>query len=104
MTLVLTRPLAESDYGVIDMNEECRITNFREKGDARRATFINAGIYVMDDDIFPMMPQAGRFSLEYDLMPALIPYGCYGFLTDGTLIDIGTPERYSIAHDQLPHE
>jgi len=43
------------------------------------------------------MPEAARFSLETDLIPAVLPHGCYGLVTDAEVIDIGTPERYARA-------
>ncbi len=99
MTLVLTKPLAENDYGVIEMDDQGKIVKFREKADAQAKGYINAGIYVMDRKIFRIMPDIKKFSLEYDLMPIVISHGCYGFVTDGDLVDIGTPKRYSLACD-----
>jgi NDP-sugar pyrophosphorylase family protein len=94
LSIVLARPLAEIDYGIIDMDEACRITAFREKDGTCGGRFINAGIYLLDHRVFDLMPEALAFSLERDLIPCLLPQGCYGYVTDGVLIDIGTPERY----------
>lgn len=94
LSIVLTRPLSENVYGIVELDRENRIVAFREKAEARRGSFINAGIYLAERGIFDLMPEAARFSLETDLIPAILPHGCYGLVTDAKLIDIGTPERY----------
>ena len=94
LSIVLARPLSENDYGMIDLNGEGRILAFREKDGMQKEHFINAGLYLMDHRVFDLMPEALKFSLETDLIPSLLPQGCYGYITDGELIDIGSPERY----------
>ena len=97
LSIVLTRPLSENAYGVVELNRESRIVAFREKTGAHKGSFINAGIYLAERGIFDLMPKAARFSLETDLIPAILPHGCYGLVTDAEVIDIGTPERYARA-------
>jgi len=41
------------------------------------------------------------FSLEYDFFPTMKELGCYGYLTESELFDIGTPERYEYAKIHL---
>ena len=94
LSIVLTRPLSENAYGMVELDRENRIVAFREKAEARRGSFINAGIYLAERGIFDLMQEAARFSLETDLIPAILPHGCYGLVTDAEVIDIGTPERY----------
>jgi len=97
LSIVLTRPLSENAYGMVELDREDRIVAFREKAEARKGSFINAGIYLAECGIFDLMPEAARFSLETDLIPAVLPHGCYGLVTEAELIDIGTPERYARA-------
>jgi len=101
MSIVLSRPLSENAYGVVEVDSENRIVAFREKAEARKGSFINAGLYLAECRIFDLMPEAARFSLETDLIPALLPHGCYGLVTDAEVIDIGTPDRYFQAHQKL---
>jgi len=101
MSIVLSRPLSENAYGVVEVDREDRIMAFREKAEARKGSFINAGLYLAESGIFDLMPEAARFSLETDLIPALLPHGCYGLVTDAEVIDIGTPERYVRALQRL---
>ena len=97
LSIVLTRPLSENAYGVVELNRENRIVAFREKSGVREGSFINAGIYLAERGIFDLMPETAHFSLETDLIPAVLPHGCYGLVTNAKLIDIGTPERYARA-------
>ena len=103
LSIVLSQPLSENAYGVVEMDGDSRIVAFREKDELRRGSFINAGLYLAERKIFDLMPEKARFSLETELIPAILPHGCYGFVTDVELIDIGTPERYVRALQKLSH-
>jgi NDP-sugar pyrophosphorylase family protein len=97
LSIVLSRPLSENAYGVVEIDGQDRIIAFREKDEADEGSFINAGLYLAERGIFDLIPEKARFSLETDLIPSLLPHGCYGFVTDAEFIDIGTPERYARA-------
>lgn len=103
LSIVLVRAKTAEDYGSVTMNDSQRITDFNEKiaGGSGSENIINAGVYLMEKDIFSYMPKQNRFSLEYELFPKIINNRCYGFLTESEFIDIGTPERYEKAIDLL---
>lgn len=101
LSIVLVRSKTAQDYGSVTLDNSQRITNFNEKIAGRSENLINAGIYLMEKDIFSYMPEQNRFSLEYELFPKLINNRCYGFLTESEFIDIGTPERYKKAINLL---
>ncbi len=63
--------------------------------------FVNAGIYLFQQEVFSLMPDIGIFSLEQDFFPEIVGHSFYGYITDGPLIDIGTPERYQKAKESL---
>ncbi len=84
------------DYGSLTITDDDRIIAFEEKQD-KGAAAINAGRYCFSQEIFARMPERTKFSLEYDVFPALIDEGLYGFHTTGDFFDIGTPERYQRA-------
>jgi NDP-sugar pyrophosphorylase family protein len=94
LSLVLVKPQAGQDYGIVEIDDDQRVINFMEKKECHKNMYINGGIYFMRKDIFELMPPQARFSLEYDLFPKILETGCYGFQTDAQVIDIGTPERY----------
>ena len=93
MSIVLVHPQHSSDYGVVALNKNNKIDGFNEKIDCQVDRYINAGIYLMDQGIIHHMSVEEHFSLEYDLFPHIMKSDCFGFVSDGELIDIGTPER-----------
>jgi NDP-sugar pyrophosphorylase family protein len=101
LSIVLVRSKTAEDYGSVTLDDSHRITDFNEKvaGGSRNENIINAGVYLMETDIFSYMPEQNTFSLEYDLFSKIINNRCYGFLTESEFIDIGTPERYENAKD-----
>ena len=92
-TVTLTPATARTDAGCVEMNADTRLTGFQEKGPAKLSSFHNAGIYVFDRSVLSRIPAEHPSSIETDLLPALLPQGLYGFVTDAPLFDIGTPER-----------
>ena len=101
LSMVLVRSKTAQDYGSVTLDDSQRITGFNEKIAGGSENIVNAGIYLMEKDIFSYMPKQNRFSLEYDLFPKVINNRCYGFLTESELIDIGTPERYEKAKSMI---
>ena len=97
LSMVLTKSLTSKDYGTVVLDNSLRIVSFSEKPIDDNETLINAGIYLMKKDVFSYMPIQKTFSLEQDLFPKLCNDKCHGFITEGEVIDIGTPERYEKA-------
>lgn len=93
LSLAVCPARSGQDYGVLDVDADQRILGFREKNICREGDFINGGVYLMRRDIFSIMPDRDIFSLEYDLFPNMLAYGCFAFQTGSNLLDIGTPER-----------
>lgn len=97
ISMALVRTKAAQDFGSVILDDSQRITSFMEKVVSKDECLINAGIYLMQKDVFSYMPDENRFSLEYDFFPKLIEDKCFGFMINSELIDIGTPERYEKA-------
>lgn len=97
LSMVLVRSQETQDYGNVALDGSQRIRRFEEKMDNNGECLINAGVYMMQKEIFSYMPDENHFSLEYDLFPKLVKDKFYGFITENELIDIGTPERYKKA-------
>ena len=92
-SMVLARSQDGTDYGVVTLNKNNRIVSFSEKVDCQHDRYVNAGIYLMNRDMLNHMPDKEQFSLEHDVFPQMKKLDCFGFVSDGELIDIGTPER-----------
>ncbi|MBN2406671.1 MAG: NTP transferase domain-containing protein [Elusimicrobia bacterium] len=95
LSMVLTGSGGGRDTGRVRMDDDGRINSFMEKTSAGISdAFVNAGIYLMKREIFGYIESNKKTSLEYEVIPSLIEKGCYGYVSEGELMDIGTPERY----------
>jgi D-glycero-alpha-D-manno-heptose 1-phosphate guanylyltransferase len=93
LSMVLAKAADDSsDYGRVVLADTGGIMSFNEKI-YNKENLISAGIYFMRKDVFDFMPPKDSFSLEYDFFPKILGF-CYGFVSEGKFIDIGTPERY----------
>jgi len=89
------------DYGSIDIDNSQRIIEFNEKIKGYKNRLINAGFYLLQREVFSLMPEKNNFSIERDFFPKIIKRNLYAFETQESLIDIGTPERYEKAKHLL---
>ena len=99
LSIVLVQTNQTEDFGSVMVNSSDQITRFKEKMANNADGLINAGIYLMQQEIFSYMPKVNRFSLESDFFPKIIQEKCAGFIIKSELIDIGTPDRYKKAVD-----
>ena len=85
------------DSDMIETDSNSRITAFL--GKAKQGEPIrglgNAGIYCFDASIFKHFP-AGKSALDKEVLPDALKKGAklYGYITNETIKDIGTHERY----------
>lgn len=69
----------------------------------QRSGLINAGVYVMRRHVFDGYGVPKRFSFENDFLKKhVVALEPAGFVTDGYFIDIGVPEDYARACEELP--
>lgn len=105
LTMVLAKSKVPADYGSIKLDESGRIEGYQEKVSFGGEAIINAGIYLVEKEVLGRMPDKETFSLEYDFFPNLKGTNSYGYLTESTLYDIGTPEKYALyITKRLKHE
>lgn len=108
-TIALIAKDDPSDYGTVQLDDNSKIVSFKEKikekvkvktsDSTLNKGLINAGIYLFHRSILDKIPGSKKYSMEYDLFPSLLVGDIYGYITEGTFIDIGTPERYKEAID-----
>lgn len=99
LSLVLCRTESTDDYGNVLLDKFNRIMDFQEKNSDSSIGIVSAGIYLMNQSVFSMLPDKSNFSLEIDFFQKkILSNKFYGMLSDGKLLDIGTSERYEYAN------
>jgi D-glycero-alpha-D-manno-heptose 1-phosphate guanylyltransferase len=88
-----------SRYGTLQMELD-RIVGFHEKKEG--AGLVSTGVYLFKSDAFQSLGLGEVFSLEKEAFPLLLKRKkMFGLACDGFFIDIGTPESYREAQNQL---
>jgi D-glycero-D-manno-heptose 1,7-bisphosphate phosphatase len=88
-----------SRFGIVTMQDDL-ITGFAERG-SQYGGLINAGVYLIDRQILPYLPQVGSF--EQSVLPGLAARGLVrGRTHDGFFLDIGVPAAFADAQTLLP--
>ena len=104
-TIVLTPVANPSAYGLVETEDDGRVRRFLEKPgyDEITCDTINAGVYVLEPELFEYIPASKNYSFERGFFPHLlrdrVPF--YGYVHRGYWIDIGTPEKYLKVHRDI---
>lgn len=87
------------DCGSVVVDRDRKIVQFEEKQSGLASAYANAGIYLLNRNLFHDVSAATQVSLERELLPRWLAEGrdLRAFVHDGPCIDIGTPERYQSA-------
>ncbi|MFL5967328.1 MAG: NDP-sugar synthase [Gaiellaceae bacterium] len=92
---IVVAPLV-SQFGVVDLADDDRVTGFREA--PRLPHWVNAGIYVLDDEAIARLPERGDH--EQSTFPDLAAEGkLYAFRHEGLWITVNTPKDLQRAED-----
>lgn len=87
-------------YGRVELDKDFCIRSFTEKG-IHQPGLINSGIYVVQRSILNSVKRNTFVSLEKDILAFLVGRGLYGRVFDSYFIDIGVPEDYFKANDEI---
>lgn len=96
-TLSLCQVEDPSRYGVAEITKSGRITRFIEKPPkgTEPSNLINAGVYVLNPEVLPLIPEGRAVSMEHEIFPKLVANGeLFGHVVHGLWMDIGKPEEY----------
>jgi mannose-1-phosphate guanylyltransferase len=96
-TIALHKVEDPSRYGAAELTKDNRVLYFIEKPSPQKvpSNLINAGIYVLEPEIFDYIPSGKAVSMEREVFPKLAEEGkLYGYDFEGLWIDIGEPEDY----------
>lgn len=97
-SLALWRVTDPRHFGVMEMKGE-RIVRFVEKPETREqapSDLANAGTYLLEPEIFDLIPKGVPVSIERETFPQLLSSGraLYGMPFTGFWVDCGRPETY----------
>jgi len=104
-TISLTQVDDPSAFGVVPTQADGSVIAFVEKPAPGKApsNWINAGTYVLEASFFRRIPPRLNVSVERETFPRLLaePGLLFGYQSDAYWLDIGTPEKYLQAHDDV---
>ena len=96
------KPMRQFDrYGVVELNKDQSIASFKEK-QFYETGLINGGVYALQTKKFLEEPLPEKFSFEKDYLEDYVGQRkMYGLVQDEYFIDIGIPEDYERAKNEL---
>jgi Nucleoside-diphosphate-sugar pyrophosphorylase involved in lipopolysaccharide biosynthesis/translation initiation factor 2B, gamma/epsilon subunits (eIF-2Bgamma/eIF-2Bepsilon) len=101
-TIALSLVDDPSEYGIVQMNEEGRITRFLEKpkGEVIFSNTANTGVYVFEPDVFDLIPKHTFYLFGKTFFPQMLEQRrpLYGHLTASYWKDVGNLEVYRQTH------
>lgn len=81
-----------SEYGIVLLDDDGRITRFLEKpkGEVFSKT-ANTGVYFFEPSVFELIPEGVKFGFGNDVFPRILERGqpFYGFVTEAYWRDVG---------------
>ena len=94
-----------SSYGLVFRDSDGKVSEFREKpepGTDPGTDEINAGIYLLDHSVMDLIEPGKPVSIEREVFPLLAEEGSLqGVRLDGYWLDIGTPDRFLQATEDI---
>ncbi|MFZ5940576.1 MAG: nucleotidyltransferase family protein [Bacteroidota bacterium] len=88
-------------YGTVEM-DVCRVVNFLPKTPLKFG-FINGGVYAISKQIFERFPVGRKFSFESEFLATYLnELRICAMKSNEYFIDIGVPEDYEKAREELP--
>jgi NDP-sugar pyrophosphorylase family protein len=94
---IVVAPLI-SQFGVVELEGDDRVVGFREA--PRLPHWVNAGVYVLDDEAIARLPERGDH--EQSTFPELAAEGkLYGFRHEGLWITVNTPKDLQRAEEHF---
>lgn len=107
-TIGLQRSETPLDFGIVITAEDGSIERFLEKptwGQVFSDT-VNTGIYVLEPEIFELIPEGVPVDFSVEVFPAALEQGAkvIGTILEGYWEDVGTPSAYLRAHQDILDE
>jgi len=104
-TLILKRVDDPSEFGIVVVEDDGRVTGFQEKPDEEEvfSYTANTGIYVLEPGVLGDIPEGQEYDFAEELFPKLLEEGrsMYGYVMEGYWEDIGNIEQYMRAQKDV---
>ncbi|MGR3765026.1 nucleotidyltransferase family protein [Rossellomorea sp. NS-SX7] len=103
MTLVSKEVPDPREYGVCYTDQSRRLIDFVEKPSAWEGNEVNTGVYMVEPFLLKKYSRKGALDFSQDLIPSLLKNddAVYVFKTNAYWRDIGNPEEYKKAREDL---
>ena len=106
VSMTMENPLG---YGLMEIDKNNQILRFLEKPKAEdieklAINTVNAGTYIFEPEVLDFIPANQPASFEYDVFPKLLEQkqNFLAFISnDSYWLDVGTPQRYLQAHQDI---
>lgn len=105
LTMALYRVPDPWRAGIVELDSSGRVVRFAEKPapDQVFSDLAHAGICVVSPEVLSLVPPGEPYDFGHDLIPRLLAAGSpvYGLVASGYVLDIGDPQRYAQAEQDL---
>lgn len=103
LAIVLREVSDSGRYGAVEVDEDGRITAFKEKDPSVGKGYINGGIYRLQRTLLEGYAVGDSFSFEKEVMQRRYhDEHFYAYISGAYFIDIGIPEDYARAQKEFP--
>jgi len=103
-TLWLTRVRDATRFGTVTLDNDGRVSEFREKTVGPGTQLVSAGAYVIGSEVIMQIEPDRPVSLEHEVLPGLVGRGLFGVVGDTAFVDIGTTKSLMSAGADLASE
>jgi len=96
VTLSLTPVANPCEFGIVRLDSDNRILEFKEKPKPEEvfSNLVNAGVYVIEKEIMQYVPKGQMYDFSKDLTPKIMDLGyrIQGHMLSGMWMDVGRPK------------
>ena len=104
-TLVLKEVDDPSEFGIVVVEDDGRVSGFLEKPDEEEvfSHTANTGMYILEPSVLNDIPEGQEYDFAEELFPKLLEEGrpMYGYVMEGYWEDIGNIEQYMSAQKDV---
>jgi len=101
ITVAVTKVYDPERYGVVETDEEGKVTHFEEKPKRPKTNLVDAGIYIVSRKVLEAIPKGKEVYFEREVLPKYVATGdvyAYKIPRRYYWVDLGTPDDLFYAH------